>query len=231
MPMNRVVALALITLGALAAAPAWAARPFATEDASVMEAGECELEPSAVRTRARGGAKQSRWWVQAACAVRDGTQLGVGGGAERNGGLRRHAVAVFGKTALRHHSDQGPNFSLAYSAETGRERGDRWRYQGAEVALVASHRLGVSTWSANLGWSRDADARRSSTIWALAWERPVTTRLDAGVEVYGDDREAAWVGIGLRWALSDALSLDASFARQTNSARTRVLNTGLTFGW
>lgn len=229
--MIRTTALILTTLGALAATPTWAARPFATEDASVMDAGECELEPSAVRTRARGGVKQSRWWVQAACAVGERTQLGLGGGAERGEGLRRHAVALFGKTALHHHSDQGPNFSLAYGAETGRERGDRWRYQGAGVALVASQRLGVSTWSANLGWSRDAIARRSSTTWALAWERPVIASLDAGVEVYGDDRESAWVGIGLRWGVSDSLSLDASFARQTNSARTRVLNTGLTLGW
>lgn len=229
--MIRTVALGLLSLSALAAPPAWAARPFTTDDAGVLERGACELEGYGASARQRGAPKLTRWWLQSSCGVGARTQLALGAGVDRGGGARSTGVGLFGKTALTAPSDAGVNVSLAYGASTARATGDRWRYQGGGAALIGTLRSGVSTWSANLGWNRDAVARQSSTTWALAWERPVATGLDAGVEVFGDDRESPWVGVGLRWAVADGWSLDTSLAQQTNSARTRLLTAGFKLGW
>lgn len=54
---------------ALAASPANAGRPFATEDAGVLVAGECELEAYASRETAGDAPKETGWWVQLGCGL------------------------------------------------------------------------------------------------------------------------------------------------------------------
>lgn len=223
--------LGVLTLALCAAAPARAARPFVTEDAGVLERGSCEFEASYGVARQRGSANQRRWWLQPVCGVGARTQLAIGTGAIHGQGLRAKGVAVLGKTWLTTPTEDGPNLAIAYGASTSKESGDRWRHDAKSLNLVGTLRSGASTWSANLGWSRDVIGRVSSTTWALGWERPVLEGLDAGIDVFGDDREAPWLNLGLRWAVREGLWLDTSYALQTNSARARSFNVGMRLGW
>ena len=229
--MTPLRALSLLTLTLWACTPAQAARPFVTEDAGVLDRGSCEFEASYGSASQRGSAKQHRWWLQPVCGVGARTQLAIGTGAVHGDGVRIKGVAVLGKTWLTTPTDDGPNLALAYGASTAKEAGDRWRHDAKALNLVGTLRSGVSTWSANLGWSRDVIARQTSTTWALGWERPVFDGLDAGIDVFGDDREDPWLNLGLRWTVADGVWLDTSYARQANAARARSLNVGLRLGW
>jgi hypothetical protein len=223
--------LGLLALALCAAGPAQAVRPFVTEDPGVLDRGSCEFEASYGIARQRGSAKQRRWWLQPICGVGARTQIAIGTGAIHSEGLRSKGVALLGKTWLTTPTDDGPNLAIAYGASRSQEPGDRWRHDAKTLNLVGSLRSGASTWSANLGWSRDVIGRSSATTWALAWERPVAEGLDAGIEVFGDDHEAPWLNLGLRWAVREGVWLDAGYARQTNAARANALNLGLRLGW
>jgi hypothetical protein len=235
MPLTRsLTALRLLgplTLTLLAAGSAQAVRPFVTEDAGVLDRGSCEFEASYGVARQRGSANQRRWWLQPVCGVGARTQIALGTGAVHGQGVRTQGVALLGKTWLTTPTDDGPNLAIAYGVSTSKESGDRWRHDAKTLNLAGSLRSGASTWSANLGWSRDVIGRSSGTTWALAWERPVVERLDAGIEVFGDDHEAPWLNVGLRWTVREGVWLDAAYASQTDAARARALNVGLRLGW
>jgi hypothetical protein len=213
------------------ALPAHAARPFVTEDAGVLERGSCEFEAAYGNLRQRGSPTQRRWWLQPVCGVGARTQIALGGGVSTADGVRSKGLALLGKTWLTTPSDDGPNLAIAYGASMAREPGDRWRHDGKLLNLVGTLRSGESSYSANLGWARDVLGKRSSTTWSLGWERPVLEGLEAGVDLFGDDREAPWLNLGLRWTVSEGVWLDAALARQTNAARARALNLGLRLGW
>lgn len=229
--MNLLRGLTLCALALCAATPALAVRPFVTEDAGVLDRGSCEFEASYSVAGQRGSARQRGWWLQPVCGVGARTQVAVGTGAVHGDGVRVNGLAVLGKTWLNTPSDDGPNFAVVYAASTAKEPGDRWRHDAKFVNLAGSLRSGASTWSANLGHSRDVIARQTSTTWSLGWERPVWEGLDVGFDLFGDDREAPWLNLGLRWAVGEGVWLDTSYARQTNAARARLLNLGLRLGW
>jgi hypothetical protein len=86
--------------------------------------------------------------------------------------------------------------------------------------------LGALLLHANLGWNRGH--RISTTTWAVAFEYATAAGFDFGVEAYGDDRSAAFVGLGARYAvLAEKFFVDMSYAEQTDSARARSLTVGL----
>lgn len=228
-PFLRFFGLSFLAL--LCSAPAHAARPFVTEDAGVLDRGSCEFEASYGRTRQKGSATQRRWWLQPVCGVGLRTQIAIGGGASSAGGLRSKGLGVLGKTWLITPSDAGPNLAIVYGASMGREPGERWRHDAKLLNLAGTWRFGESSFGVNLGWARDVIGRSNSTTWSLGWERPVAEGLEAGIDLYGDDREAPWVNVGLRWAVKDGVWLDAALSQQTNAARARALNVGLRLGW
>lgn len=229
--MAHTLALTLGALALSAALPALAARPFVTEDAGVLERGQCEFEASFGQIKQRGAGKQRRWLLQPVCGLGWRSQLAIGTGAQSGDGLRIQSLSVLGKTWLLPPSDTGPNLALSYAGGMSKISGDRWRHDAKLVNLAATQRLGASTVGLNVGWLRDVIGRQSSTVWALGWEHPVADGLDIGVDLFGDDREAASGNLGVRWTVSDGVWLDAAYARQFNAARAQSLNLGLRLGW
>jgi len=63
-----------LAAAALLAAPAWAGRPLATDDASILEPQDCQVEAWHQRT---GSLRE--WWAMPACRV-GGWELGAGKG-------------------------------------------------------------------------------------------------------------------------------------------------------
>jgi hypothetical protein len=211
-----------------AAAPAHAGRPFATEDAGVLEAGKCELEAFGARLTSREAPKETGWWVQPGCGLGLNSQLAVGGGRTKVEGESTTAVALIGKTFIRELTDDRFGVTLAYQLIGEGPPGESLEHAGTDLRAVLSAPLGGVLLHANLGWNRSEVDRINSTTWALAVEVPVGGGLDVGVESYGDDRTAAWLGIGARYALlPDKLFIDMSYALQAASARAKLLTVGL----
>ncbi|GIL05650.1 MAG: hypothetical protein BroJett031_21700 [Betaproteobacteria bacterium] len=214
---------------ALAASPVIAGRPFATEDAGVLAAGECELETYALRQTAGDAPKETGWWVQPGCGVGFRTQLAAGGGRTKVESDRFTAAALSGKTWLRELGDDRTGVTLAYSIGGAKAPGGSFEHDSTALAAVVSSPVAKHLlWHANLGWSRSQAERLTSTTWALALERTSESGLDVGAEIYGDDHEAAWLGVAARYALRpEKLFVDVSWAVQTNSARAKQLTIGL----
>lgn len=210
---------------------AQAGRPFTTEDAGVLDRGACELEAYGDRLAFGAVSKQRGVWVQVNCGVGGGTQLGVGGGRAR-GDTVLVGAAVGGKTSLYSRQDDGPKVALAYSVAGNRATGARWKQDGALISLVATVPSGVNDhWHANIAWVQNTAERQSSTAWALAWERSLSDAFDVGVETFGSDRAAHWLGLGARWRATERLSFDTSYAVQRGGPRSRQVTLGLKLDW
>ncbi|MFN3566301.1 MAG: hypothetical protein ACK4V1_10015 [Burkholderiaceae bacterium] len=214
---------------ALAALPAIAGRPFATEDAGVLAAGECELEAYALRQTPDSAPKESGWWVQPGCGIGHRTQLALGGGRTRVEPERITAAALSGKSWLRELTDEQTGVTLAFAVGGEKTTGARFEHESTALSAVVSSPLGDGLLlHANLGWSRSQAERLNSTTWALALERTGAAGLEVGAEVYGDDRTAPWLGVGARYALrAEKLFVDVSWAVQANSARAKLVTFGL----
>ena len=219
------------------AAPAWAGRPFATEDAGVLERGDCEWESLAGRSRSRGSPTERSLSTQLGCGLGWDTQGAVAAGRGRAGDDRSQAWSLGFKTALPsiegNSTEQAAAFALAYGAEVDRQGEQRsYRRSSAFVNLAATRPLGAGwTAHANLGWRRDHAERRDSTTWALALERAAGESFDLGVEAYGDDRGGRWLGAGLRWNLGKAWSLNASYAANAETPAVRLAVVGFKFAF
>jgi hypothetical protein len=212
----------------LPAAPALAGRPFATEDAGVLAAGECEFEAYLGHASARGAPSESAWWLQPGCGLGRNLQLALGVGRSQADGTSASGVALGGKWGLSDGGDDAPQWALAFGTAAVRT-GGRWQHDGHGATLVLSLPAAGGAWHANLGHARGDGT--ASTTWALAREHGLREGLDVGVEFYGDDHAAPWAGLGLRWAATERLTLDASAAWQADGGRARALSVGLKLAW
>ena len=219
----------LPTLVAATFGAAQAARPFVTDDAGALDSGRCELEAVVGTDHARSGPTVRSGVLQGACGVVAGTQLGLAGAHTRAAGERENSFALSGKTLLPLGS--GPALALSYGADFQRTAdGGSPRLATLTLALLASMPAGdFGTWHANLGWQQERQPRQSSTTWGLLLERSLGATLEGGIEAFGDDRSAAWLGLGLRWTLRPGLSLNAAAAQQLDSQRARSVSAGVKF--
>lgn len=222
------IAFVLSAVVALAA-PAWAGRPLATEDAGVLAAGECEIESFAARAHASGNPAASVLWGQLGCGVGGASQVAAGLGRERAPGERTHLAGLSGKTSLRELTEAGSGFALAYTLLAAKPRGRSMRGDASEVRAVLTVPQGAWQLHANLGVSRDHAAGRTSTTWGVALERAgAVGALDLMGEVFGDDRARPWVQVGLRYPLiADRLFIDAAWATQPSRHGDRLVSVGV----
>jgi hypothetical protein len=211
--------------------PALAGRPFATEDAAVLEPRSCELEAFVARETARGADRVSGISALVGCGIGVQTQLGLGIGQDKAGGQKTSAVEMVGKTALVQPQDGRVGVTLAYGIAASKEPGASLRRDSSALGAVATVPWQDAMLHANLGWSRSHSNGIDSTTWALAYERPWGRGVDVGAEAFGDDRSAGWLGLAVRWTVIEGLSFDASFAIQADSARAKLLTIGAKFAF
>lgn len=83
----------------------------------------------------------------------------------------------------------------------------------------------------NLGRSQDRSdgARHYATQWGLALEWTALPGLDLMAEVVGERHADRMAGLGLRWALSDAWSVNASWHRSNAEPAARMTTLGAKF--
>jgi hypothetical protein len=191
---------------------AQAGRPFATEDAGVLAARECELEPAFTRVRAEGVSARSTA-VGVACGTRWNSQFSIGVDRVSSEGVSTTDYSLGGKTGLFGGEDAKLSATLAYGLALGKNLSGQRRVSESSVTLVASSELRPGlTGHANLGWVGVREPSTNATTWNLALEQAVGGGFDVGAEVYGDDRGDRWWGAGLRWT-SGAWSWNAGAAR------------------
>jgi hypothetical protein len=211
---SHFVRVIVVTVALLAGAPVHAGRPLQTEDAGVLERGDCEVELAVARERGeqptvRGGR------AQFGCGVGLHSQLAVSLGRARDSTERSDAAAVSGKTWLRELTDDHTGVTIAWAAGWLRPRGGSTGREAADVRAVVTHPIGAWLLHANVGWNRDALEHRDSTVWGAAVERTGLGPVDAMVEFFGDDRDRPWANAGLRWhAVQDRVFVDGSYGRR-----------------
>lgn len=206
-----------------------AGRPFATEDAGVLEQASCEIESAYAREKARAGNKAQEWSIQPSCGLGFNTQLGVGYGRGWQDGVAERGQWLAGKTAIKTLSDKDWGLTVAYSARRQQAEGDHYRLSETVVNGVVS--VPVSAWlvHGNWGWNKPRQGEPQAMSWALALEKPEAIGpLDLGVETFGDNRCSPWVQVGARWAvIKERFFLDASLGQQIDTQRTRALTAGM----
>ena len=204
-----------------------AERPLQTEDAGVLDRGQCQVQSAFARLSGDDGHIRNGY-AQLGCGVFDGTQWQLAAGRTRGGGLRSDDLLFTGKTSVIALTDDRPGLVIAYGVQGARSSGEGWRTTQTSVKAVYSAPVGLWLLHGNLGWSRDIRAHRDSALWNLAAERTELGPFDLMGEVYGDDRSPAWVGVGARWwVLPKRVWLDASYGLQLSAARPRLATVGV----
>lgn len=228
--MTKTLALAA-ALFALAGT-AHAGRPLATEDADVLGRSQCEAEGFLARLSASGTPATRGWTLQGACGIGANTQVALAYSRARSDGVTGEGLLLGGKTGIITRSGEGLGLTLAWGLTGAKAGGGSFEHELTYLNLVATRELAPSwTGHANLGWLRSESADANSTTWNLAIEKSLGNGVDLMGEVYGDDRRDEWLGLGVRWAASDKLSLNASYATQNDSPRVRLWTIGFKYSF
>jgi hypothetical protein len=229
--LNPTIHAATLLL-ALTASAVQAGRPLATEDADLLDAGRCEWESFGARERTAGSPASTAWATQFGCGVGAATQVALAYSRSREAGLSTSGWAIGGKTGLVERTDGQTGLTLAWGAGAERAPGGSLKHESSFLNLVATREFVPGlTGHANLGWSRSESARANSTTWNLALEQTLGSGVDVMGELYGDDRSTPWLGLGLRWAVTEQLSLNMSWATQHETPRTRLWTVGFKVGF
>ena len=214
---------------ALCHAPAWAGRPFATEDAGVIGKGTCEVEAFAERLRVSSDPNEHGLSAQLSCGVIGGTQLGFALAESKVTGEKSRAMAFSGKTQIVDGGETKPSFALAYFTQRDRAPNQSWRSGATGVNAVVSTPVREWLVHVNLGVTAERAPSRNVTSWALAFERlAVVKGIDAGFEFFGDDHDTSWAQVAARWHfMPERLLFDASLGRQVSGGDTNRATVGM----
>jgi hypothetical protein len=210
--------LAVATMAALPAT-SQAGRPFATEDADILAQDECEWEGFVARERASGRPDVRGGATQLGCGLGVALMqlaLAYGRSSVSDEGTTQDAV-LLGKFGILERGDEQPlGLTLAWAVGGAKLPGDAFRHDFSQFNLVATRAVGDALkLHANLGLLRFEATRDDAVTWNMAAELSVTSTLDVGAEFYGEDGAKPYRGLGARWHLNEALSVNASYALQS----------------
>jgi hypothetical protein len=218
---------ALLCAALLAAMPAQAGRPLATDDAAVVDAGACQLETWGERTR-----DSRSTWINPACTPFGATEFAVGGARVREAGpdtlILQHWQV---KHLLRAPEESQARFALAIGGQREHRGLARETFLNGIATLPLA---GETQWlHVNLGVLRAKDdgLRRTRATWALAYDAEVASRTWASLESFGTAGQRASWQLGLRHELLPGhVQLDASVGSAVGRwSDSRIVTVGLVF--
>lgn len=191
------------------AAPAYAARPFFTDDARVVDRGHCQLESFYKEQRAYSG---SEFWFLPACNPL-GVELTIGG--NRIEGERNSIVQ--GKYLFKVLQSNG--YGLA--ASLGYFGSDPY-VNGIASFSFLDDRAVVHT---NVGAISAA-----GVTWGVGLEALLTTRVYGIVETFGQRSQTPTLHYGLRfWVIPNRFQIDATQGHQSADPEKRFYSVGVRF--
>jgi hypothetical protein len=218
----------ILVLCLLGMAPAWAARPFVTDDARLTTAGSCQVE-----SWMRSYEHSREVWALPACNPGGNLEFTVGGGrARQDAGPATHDYVLQLKTLFQPLGDAGWAWGLAVGRvlhpeiEPGpNQTGNQYAYVPVTMAFDRD-RVFLHL---NVGWLRDRASRQDRTTWGLGAEYALRPRLALIAESYGDDRARPYWQSGLRYSLiPERWQVDTTVGAQHDGGRgSRWLSLGL----
>jgi hypothetical protein len=176
--------------GMLACTTAHAARPMVTDDATILGAGQCQVE--AWREHHPG---ETQYWAAPHCNFGTGWEFIAGLGALEPSAGRRSTGGVFAaKTVFRQlkRNDWAVGLSLSDQLPHGGGRANVAANVPVTVSLL-DDRLRIDI---NAGWMHQRDFRTGAT-WALGAEWTAAPRVGLTLEAYGIGH--AYTQAGLRY--------------------------------
>jgi len=213
----------LILLAALEPGPTFAARPFNTDDARVVDAGGCQIE-TFVKKQSQFGERET--WFLPGCNPGGNLELTFGGLQVKNDAEGRASTLIAqGKTLLKPLTTNGYGVAMTLGAAKQRPfAADPVSHWSPFLNLIASASLheDVVVIHANAGALDDRNAGLVRPTWGLGGEILVAPRLYAIVESYGQRGEKTSEQIGLRfWVVPNRLQIDGTLGSQRSGPPTR----------
>lgn len=208
---------------------AFAARPFVTDDARIVDEGGCQIETFSKHQRR---SSEREFWFLPGCTPAGPVELTIGG--IKAGGIKTDdaidgassSVIAQAKTLIR---TLRPNdFGLAATLGATRlnpiapAQPAGWSpYFNLVTSLsLLDDRAFIH---ANIGALRDRPAALTRPTWGLGAEIALGTRLFGIVEAYGQQGEHPSRQIGLRfWVVPNRLQIDATLGSQVRRTPTDV---------
>lgn len=223
--MKKVVIFFLLSLSIT---PAWAARPFVTDDARLTTAGSCQLE-----SWLRIYPDSREIWALPACNPGGNLEFTAGGGRARNTGEEVTRDYVFqAKTLFRTLEANDWGWGMAVGTVRHPEINPGPNLLGntyAYIPVSASFRDDAIVMHGNLGWLRDRASHQDNVTWGLGGEFQLASRLTAIAETFGDHRSRPYWQAGGRYSvIPDRVQIDATVGQQLDDPHSgRWLSFGL----
>jgi len=209
MPRTRFVA-AVAMLVALCTSQAYAGEPMATDDASILDKGVCQVEAWHRWSHAGGHVG----WLLPACSITDALELAAGGARYRDSEVGGHSLYAVQAKAI-FHRDADDRFSIggvaALQRDGGHEARNRAFHDGVALALVTlnspSHPMRVHL-NAGVVYRRDAF---TTGAWGVAAEYDLRDDWTLLAETFRDEPGRPKFQLGVRHVLvTDRVELFAS---------------------
>ena len=227
--VRRLGAAAAVLVPLLACDAVQAARPLVTEDAGVLDRGDCEFEGVGSRLSVDGRTARSGL-LQVACGIGIQTQLSGAFATTRIEDGHSTQAAAGGKTSLRDLTDEQVGVALAYTFIGTRPSGMGWRYDYTALLGVVTVPMRKDLLvHLNLGASRSRIDEETNAIWAVAAEflQVAHPGLDLVVETFGNQRDPLWLNAGVRYAVvPERFTVNASFGVQGGSGQAKLATIG-----
>jgi len=207
----------------LVALPAFAARPFNTDDARVVDAGGCQIETFVKKQRNFG---EREAWFLPGCNPGGNLELTFGGLNIQNDAEGRASTLIAqGKTLLKRLEPDGYGVGLTLGAIRQRpfaaEPASHW---SPFVNLISStsFRGDAVVIHVNAGALDDRNTGVTRPTWGLGGEILVAPQLYAILESYGQKGEKAGQQVGFRfWIVPDRLQVDGTLGSQRSGPPVR----------
>lgn len=209
----RSTAIPFLT-GLLFSFPAWAARPFVTDDARLTTAGSCQLESW---VRIYPDTREA--WVLPACNPGGNFEITLGGGrAKYAEDYPANDYILQVKTLFKPLEMNGWGLGLAAGMVRHPEINPGPNLLGNSFAYVpfsASFYNDKIVMHTNLGWLRDHASNQDNLTWGLGGELQATTRITIIAETFGDNRTRSYRQTGIRFAvIPNVFQIDATIGQQ-----------------
>lgn len=215
-------------LCALFSSPSWAARPFVTDDARLTSASSCQLE-----TWTRIYADSTELWALPACNPTGNFEITLGAGtAKTDGGATTHDYVLQFKTLFKPLETNG--YGVGFGIGTvnhpdikpgPNQLGNTYAY----VPISISFNNDQTVMHGNLGWLRDRASGKNNMTYGVGGEFRVAPQFTAITELFGDNRSAPFMQVGLRYAvIPELFQIDTTFGQQiTSGSGSQWLSVGI----
>jgi hypothetical protein len=216
---------ALVALLATAALPAWSARPLVSDDAAALDSNTCEIEGAGHRITRSGDPDVTGLEATFACGVGSSTQLALGAGQERGGGITVRTLVAGGKTIFRPADNGATGLGIAYAIDNVHVPGEGSKFDNVSITGLVTREI-VPGWllHGNLGWNRSRAAHQNTTTWSVGLES--TSNPVFAADVFGDDRGRPAVSTGVGFSFTRDFSMNVGVAQQFESPAIRQWTLG-----